>query len=302
MFVKEVLAKGSALLASAQNNTAKIETPFLDAALLLAEVLHTDRAGLVVREKEIVSMENCDLFQNLLKRRMEGECIAYLLGRKEFYGLEFLVNPAVLVPRPETETLVEAAINACKNLKNTSPKKIRILDLCTGSGAAAIAFKHEIQDSEVWASDISAEALETAKRNSKKLLGNLSGDFEPVHFIQSDLFNELFNHIENNSLDLIMANPPYITADEISSLPPEVRHEPKLALDGGKDGMDLIRKIISGAKSFLCPGGLLLLEADPRQIPVIRLDFEDNSYENICIYRDLSDERVISAVNDSARK
>ncbi|MDR1899030.1 MAG: peptide chain release factor N(5)-glutamine methyltransferase, partial [Treponema sp.] len=163
MTVRETLAEGTARL-----REGNIESPALDASLLLAGALQTDRAGVIAAGPETVAGEVRARFTGLLERRLSGECVAYLLGTKEFRGLDFTVSPAVLVPRPDTETLVEAALEAVR--ASPAPPPLSLLDLCTGSGAVAVALKHEAPFLEVWASDISAEALEVAEANAARLL------------------------------------------------------------------------------------------------------------------------------------
>ncbi|MDR0456280.1 MAG: peptide chain release factor N(5)-glutamine methyltransferase [Treponema sp.] len=307
MTIREALAGGSAALAA-----AGIENPGLDASLLLAEVFNISRSSLMAAATEPLTETSNAAFDSLIKRRLAGECTAYILGKKEFYGLDFQVNSSVLVPRPDTEILVEAALKQLKigsgksgrildcmrsvHTKgmcaeaNTLPKqesvlKGRILDLCTGCGAAAIALKHEMPDLEVWAADISAEALEVAAANATRLL--TTGE---IHFCLGNLFDAL----PSSPFTLILSNPPYIPSAEIAGLSPEVRGEPILALDGGSDGLDIISNIISRAPEFLCPGGILLLEADPRQMEQIGSLLSQARFTNIQTHRDLSGkERVI---------
>jgi release factor glutamine methyltransferase len=287
--VREALASGTGAL-----RAAGVENPGLDAALLLAEVLGMSRSSLTAAGPDPLTEESFSAFNGLIKRRLAGECVAYILGRKEFYGLEFLVNPAVLIPRPETETLVQLAMsNEQLAIKEKRERKgpVRVLDLCTGSGVVAITLKHERPEWEVWATDISAEALETAQINAARLLPPGS-----IHFCHGDLFDALLPLLTAHCslLTVIVSNPPYIPTAEIAGLSPEVRGEPVLALDGGGDGLDVIRKIIVGALEFLCPGGMLLLEADPRQMEKIAGLFEKNGFTDVKIYNDLSGrERVI---------
>jgi release factor glutamine methyltransferase len=310
MTIREALAESSAVLAA-----AGIESPGLDASLLLAEVLNISRSSLMAAASEPLAETSRAAFDGLIKRRLAGECTAYILGRKEFYGLDFQVNPAVLVPRPDTETLVEATL---KQLINRLP--LRVLDLCTGCGAAAIALKHTMPELEVWAADISVEALGVAQANAIRLLPN-----ETIHFCCGDLFDAVLNggsgtegaalppwglgidvrnqseiptrndHKQRSSLfSIIVSNPPYIPTAEIAGLSPEVRREPMLALDGGSDGLDIIRSIISRAPEFLCSGGSLLLEADPRQMQRIDYLLLQAGFTGIQTHRDLSGkERVI---------
>jgi release factor glutamine methyltransferase len=306
MTIRETLAEGSAVLKS-----DGIESPALDASLLLAEILHTSRASLIAGGPDQLAEESLAAFRRLIKRRRAGECVAYILGRKEFRGLDFAVNPAVLVPRPDTETLVDAAVvilrkNPTQGRRVPQGRRIpqgcadtvmaakgaalRVLDLCTGSGAAAVSLKHEMPELEVWASDISAGALEIARANAARLIPPERRT--AVHFCLGDLFDTL--PPIRPPFTLIVSNPPYIPGDQIQNLSPEVRKEPRIALDGGEDGLDIIRNIIAGAPDFLSPGGALLLEADPAQMRTIAGMLEKKGFINIQTYRDLSDqERVI---------
>ncbi|MDR2618669.1 MAG: peptide chain release factor N(5)-glutamine methyltransferase [Treponema sp.] len=296
--VRETLAEGAALLAQ-----GGIDTPGLDASLLLAHILHTRREGLIIRGPDFIAHKDREQFRLLLERRLQGECVAYILGRKEFRGLEFTVTPDVLVPRPDTETLVEAVLEEIKEIEETRKagsgkqnQRLEVLDLCTGSGAVAIALKHEQPDLEITASDISGKALAVAAENCVKLLGSMS-----IRFIASDLFEKLTPDPENpgndaNRFDIILSNPPYIPSLKIDSLAPEVRREPRLALDGGSDGMDLIRLIAAQGKERLKPSGSLFLEADPGQMKTIAAILKDSGFTLIKTFPDLGGmERVIKA-------
>jgi release factor glutamine methyltransferase len=290
MTVRETLAEGTALLAS-----SNIDTPALDASLLLAAILGVDRAHLLLAYPDSLPSGVSHRFKELLERRLGGECVAYILGHKEFRNLDFMVNPAVLVPRPDTETLVEAALEFCGKaltLPRAGPGGLRLLDLGTGSGAVAVALKHEVPGLEMWASDISEEALETARANATRLLGPGPAGYTGVRFIKSDLFA----HIPGQ-FHVIISNPPYVPGAEIETLSPEVRREPRLALDGGRDGLDLIRLLISEAPDRLYPGGGLFIEADPRQMTTLAALLETGGLKDIQTYRDLSGKkRVIGAV------
>jgi release factor glutamine methyltransferase len=283
MTIQEALTDGTGRL-----RNAHIDTPALDAALLLAEVLHTDKAGLIIHASVTITKENHEKFRSLINRRLAGESIAYILGQKEFRGLNFTVSPDVLVPRPDTETLVEAAIKELGSVRDRTDSNsfAVILDLCTGSGAIAIALKNECPGLEVWASDISEASLNIAKANSARLLHD-----NAVHFVRADLFT---NAPFPKNFDLIVSNPPYIPSTEIESLTKEVRMEPRLALDGGPDGLDIIRKISVGAGQYLADNGILLLEADPRQMDAIRGILLSNGFRDLRLYKDLSGlDRVI---------
>ena len=293
MKIRDALSRGSAIL-KAKN----IDTAALDASLLLAEVLAMSRAALIAAAHDEITAEQYAGFHTLIERRKNGECTAYILGKKEFYGLDFTVNHNVLVPRPDTEILVETA------LQKLEMDTLRVLDLCTGSGAIAIALKHERPALEVWAADISAKALEVAQTNAARLLPENS----PVHFCLGNLFEALsdktalqstapdFQLTLNSSFHLIVSNPPYIPTNEIGSLAPEVRREPCIALDGGSDGLDIIRIIVRDAPEHLHSGGTLLIEADPRQMKEIKRMLEQSGFDGVQTYKDLSgQERVIGA-------
>jgi release factor glutamine methyltransferase len=297
MTIQTAVTKGSGLLRrTGENISACVTSPLLDASLLLAHVLNTTREGLVLAGNETIADGSYNAFLRLIERRLSGECIAYILGKKEFRGLDFTVSPAVLVPRPDTEILVEAALARIDG----SPPPLTTLDLCTGSGAAAIALKHERPAADLTASDISEAALEIAGINAARLLGNAGADTgggasgaeaRPLHvsFIKSDLFENI-----PGRFNLVMANPPYIPSEEIDGLAPEVRMEPRTALDGGKDGLALVRRIIAEAPRHLFPGGSLLLEIDPRKAPVVRHLLEKAGFNGIQSYRDLAGlERVM---------
>ena len=303
MTVREALAEGSAALKS-----AGVSSPALDASLLLAELLRVSRTSLIASGPDPLPAESAAAFRRLIERRRGGECVAYILGRKEFRGLDFGVNPAVLVPRPDTETLVEAALETirerdAKRGGEYAAQALSVLDLCTGSGAVAVALKHEMPGLEVWAADISGDALETAKANAARLLP--PERCAPVRFRLGDLFEALSagpGRPGADSFDLIVSNPPYVPGGEIPNLSPEVRKEPRLALDGGGDGLDIIRKIISRAPDFLCPGGALLLEADPAQMRAAAGLLAAEGFINIKTYMDMSNnERVIGGCGPAGR-
>jgi len=276
MLIREAMAQGSADL-----KYAGIKTPGLDASLLLAYILKTDRTKLIAKETDSISDEESKSFCELIERRANGECTAYIIGKKEFRGLEFDVNPFVLVPRPETETLVETAVDIVqKKLQDNS--LTNILDLCTGSGAVAISLKNEIPLCEITATDVSSNALKIAIQNAEKLLGG-----NHIDFFQGDLYSALPSPLPA-PFSLIVSNPPYISSDEIQTLSAEVQNEPRLALDGGASGLEIITRIIKNAPDYLKQNGYLLLEADPRQMAQITTLFEKNKFKNIQLYKDLS--------------
>jgi release factor glutamine methyltransferase len=255
----------------------------LDAVLLLAFTFKTTREKLILMDTETLEGAAAADFKRLLERRIAGECVTYILGTREFWGLDFAVTPDVLVPRPDTETLVEAALAA---LAHADPSPA-LLDLCTGSGAVAIALKHELPFLKVYAADISPQALAIARKNAERLLAGLAGNpgsGDSLCFLEGDLFEP----VPPIRFDLITANPPYVPSAAIPLLPREVRLEPPLALDGGADGLDLIRRIVEDAPAFLRSGGRLIMEADPRQMPGIALILKKKGYRDIKAHQDLS--------------
>jgi release factor glutamine methyltransferase len=265
----------------------------LDADLFLAEALHTGKVELILRGGLPIGEGEYRRFRGFIRRRLSGEAAAYILGRKEFWGLEFSVTPAVLIPRPDTEILVERALY----LLGVLSPPLRVLDLCTGSGAVGIALKRERPDLEVWASDISPAALEIAERNAAKLLPGGRGG---IRFLPGDLFSALDTPEGSGFFSLILGNPPYIPSGLIDTLPPEVRREPRISLDGGEDGLALIRRIARGAPGRLREGGVLLLEGDPGQMPAMGGILTGEGFSRITFHRDLSgDERVIEGWKDA---
>jgi len=294
MTIREILNEGTKKLKAPQINSV-IDTPALDATLLLAHSLQIRREDLILRENEKMDKVAAKIFFDYINRRMGGECIAYILGRKEFRAMDFMVNPHVLVPRPDTEIIVETVIeyiDSLTALHEEGKNGLSLLDLCTGSGAIGISIKKERPLLAITASDISPEALRVAKDNAAKLLKFKTEEREAgVDFILSDLFEKI-----DGKFNIIVSNPPYIRTDDFSSLAPEVHREPALALDGGRDGLDKIKKIITHAPDYLKQGGRLFLEAAPEQMPAISNFFSENGYCNIMLHKDLgSRERVISA-------
>jgi release factor glutamine methyltransferase len=257
-----------------------VDTPDLDASLLLADALGCSRTQLLCAASESVSEKAEIAYKNALKQRLSGECVAYIVGYKEFWGLRFMVNSSTLTPRPDTETLVEAALAVADASGARS-----CLDLCAGSGAVAIALKHERSHLAVSGSDISKSVLDVARANAE-------AHHVDVQWIASDLFDRIEGYF-----DIIVSNPPYIPTSMIAELAPEVRKEPRLALDGGADGLDSIKKIIVEAKTRLNQGGALLMEADPRQMPAVAELLRENKWQAIRTYKDLSGcERVIGGI------
>jgi release factor glutamine methyltransferase len=264
---------------------ANIPNPSLDAGVLLAYMLGVGREKLFLIDE--IDDEDAARFDELIEKRASGICAAYLVGHKEFFGLDFLVTPDVLVPRPETEALVENIISH-KGTKDT-----KVLDLCTGTGAIAIALKHEMPDWEVWATDISEEALAVAKKNCINILGSETA----ICFLRGDLYNAFVPSCTLcETFTIIAANPPYVPDADIADLAPEVRNEPRIALAGGGDGLAIIRRIVEGAPAHLEAGGRIFLEADPRQMEAIAALLAEHGFSGIEIVKDIAGNgRVIGA-------
>lgn len=237
MTIKETLKKGMIIL---KNNN--VESPKLKSRLLLQYILKKSRQYLIIYDnEEIGKKEQWEYFINI-EKLTKGIPLQHITHSQEFMEMDFYVNEDVLIPRPDTEILVEEVIKIAKNID-----KPRILDLCTGSGAIAISIEKNLANAEVFAVDISEKALEVARKNASKLEAN-------VKFIKSNLFNNL----KKMKFDIIVSNPPYIKKEDIKLLSIEVQREPEIALDGGSDGLEFYRKITKQAieylkfKSYLC--------------------------------------------------
>jgi len=234
---------------------SRIESPALTADLLLGFVLGWERVGILSRPEHCVGQEAWSGFQNLVRRRAKGEPLQYLTGEREFYGLAFRVTPDVLIPRPETELLVEKAIDL---IRSSGLHQARFLDVGTGSGCIAVSVAHEIPASLGWAVDSSSAALRIARENAVR-----NHVEERLLLIQADLL-ECFP--PESCFDFILCNPPYIPLGEYDSLPSEVRdYEPHDALFGGESGLEIYSRLIPEVASRLASGGYLLLEAGAGQ-------------------------------------
>lgn len=227
---------------------AGIESARLDALLIFEHILPIERAYLSITGRQLTRKEEKQLHR-LVQRRIAREPIAYLLGSREFYGLEFKVNKSVLIPRPETEALVE-------HVSKHAPKDARVLDMGTGSGCIGLTIKNLRHDADVTLSDISADALKVAKRNAKLL------KFD-VNIIQSDMFNKL-----KKPFDVVCANLPYVPTSR--DYAPELNFEPSIALYSGDDGLDHYRRFLDELEAHIRPGGFCIIEHDPSQLTALK--------------------------------
>lgn len=218
----------------------------LDARLLAQHVLGWDAARLLTHGDEAATPQFQQLFESMVARRVSREPLAYITGTREFWQLAIEVTPAVLIPRPETELLVEAALDHCERLH-----PLRIVDVCTGSGCVAVALAREFGKATVIASDISADAIDVARRNVAR-----HGLTSRVRLLHADLLSCVFERV-----DLVVANPPYVPSGDAPSLQPEVRDfEPRGALFAGPDGLQVVRRLVAESAAVLPRGGVLMFE------------------------------------------
>ena len=254
----EVIKIGSKLL-----KEKKIPTHILDSELLLSKTLNKSREEILVNLDIKVDQNQISIFQEYLNRRSKNEPIAYILEEKEFWSEKFIVNKDTLIPRPETELLVNKLIEIFKN------KKISILDIGTGSGCIIISLLNNLKQSKGVGIDISKKALIMAKKNSLK--------FESKNRVK--FFNKSLQNIFDKKFDLIVSNPPYIKKKDLKNLSDDIKkYEPRIALDGGNDGLDLIEKIIYKSKEILKLNGMLALEIGNEQIKRVSKTLIDNNF------------------------
>lgn len=253
------------------------ETPRLDTEILLAHACRCQRIELYTRFDDIVGEHQRTLMRELVRRRVDAEPVAYLVGHREFFGLDFRVTPDVLIPRPDTETLVVELLELCK--ERNLP---RILDVGTGCGCIAIAAAVNLPSAQVTATDISRAAVEVARENAAA--HNVA---DRIRFLQGDLFHPLGT---SEQFEIIASNPPYVAQRELATLQDDVRnHEPHIALDGGADGLDHIRRLVAEAPAYLAPGGQLIFEVSPEQQGVVdELLCVDAAYTHSGKVQDLS--------------
>ncbi|MDP3732362.1 MAG: peptide chain release factor N(5)-glutamine methyltransferase [Candidatus Omnitrophota bacterium] len=253
--------------------------------LLFTDILNCNRLSLYLNKDIFLDKAKSSLVSSVLKKRIRGEPLQYILGKTEFMGLEFKITPDVFIPRPETEILVEKTIDIFHSSKFIVHS---LLDIGTGSGCIAISLAKFLPKAKITAIDISENAIKIAKQNA--LLNNVK-----VNFLTSDLFSNY--ELRTTNYELIISNPPYIPTQEIETLQPEVKYEPYMALDGGKDGLNFYRRIIDKASRYLKKGGFLIMEMGFNQKDAIKNIFQKSGYfqiiESIKDYNNM--DRVIIA-------
>jgi release factor glutamine methyltransferase len=297
--VRTALKEGIARL-----RAAHVPSDTLAAEILLMHALGRDRTWLYTNPESLLDPAAGEKYFALIARRTSGEPTQYLTGKQEFWGLEFEVTPAVLIPRPETEHVVEVALERLGargikiNMKTGAPSApLRVADVGTGSGCLAVALAHELPHAEIVASDISAAALEVARRNAVRHAVS-----DRIHFIECDLLGASSGSPlvpRPSSLDLIVSNPPYVARNEAATLQREVRdHEPDAALFGGPTGVEIYARLIEQSGALLRPGGILVLELGYNSAGEVRKMFHvKQHWANVNITNDLAGiPRVLAAV------
>ena len=261
-----------------------IDSARLDAEILLAHALESERLRLYLDYEKPVLAEERNRFRALVQRRaVERVPVSLLLGQREFWSLRFRVTGDVLTPRPETETLVDAALSKVADTESA----VRILDVGTGSGAIALSLASELPHAEITATDLSAPALQIATENADHLHMR-----ERIRFLAGDLFEP----VASERFDLVVSNPPYVARDQAASLPPELSHEPEMALFAGADGLEVIKRLVAEAGDHLSPRGWLLFELSPRQIETVEMELAEAGFSEIERHFDLaSSARVVGA-------
>jgi release factor glutamine methyltransferase len=252
------------------------ESARLDAEVLLAHARNCKRIQLYTDYDAVLPDDVRARMRELVKRRAAAEPVAYLVGHREFFSLDFEVTRDVLIPRPDTETLVVEALELLKPVAEP-----RVLEIGTGSGCIAVSLAVNRPEAQVIATDASPDALTAASRNVER-----HGVVEQIEFRKGDLFAPLK---EGEQFNLIVSNPPYVPTAEIDRLAADVReHEPRSALDGGTDGLDVIRRIVAGAAPYLAPGGWVVLECSPEQVTAVRELFGDAGFGEVHVRQDLA--------------
>ena len=263
---------------------AGFDTPQMDARLLLCHAAGISHAQLISIMQEPASTEMQRVFASLVSRRLANEPVHRIIGMREFYGRDFILGPDALIPRPDTETLVDVVLEKIGD----HGQPLSILDLGTGSGVIALTLACEFSKAQVTAVDVSDAVLENCQENSKRL-----GVVDRVTVLKSDMFENV-----DGAFDLIVSNPPYIPTKDIKALSPEVRlYDPERALDGGTDGLDFYRQIFSSAQDYLKQGAMLIVEFGIGQTDDISQLATNNGFENLEVHYDLGSLPRVLSVN-----
>lgn len=269
-------------------------SPELDISVILSHLLGVSRSFLLAHGENSLDSTEQPFFE-AINSRSKGTPVAYITGIKEFWGLPFKVTPAVLIPKPDTEILVERAIEIIERLqKETSPESISVLDVCTGSGCIAISIKHTFPQIQMTATDISPPALEIARFNAQtNLVPHTPHCEESIRFYEQDLRNGLVD-VHSGTYNLIVSNPPYVPSDLARELLCDGRNEPIVALDGGTDGLDLVRELITQAKKVLAHNGRILIETGEYNAKEAASYLNLKGFIDIVVHKDLEgQDRVI---------
>ncbi|MEZ5360619.1 MAG: peptide chain release factor N(5)-glutamine methyltransferase [Candidatus Zixiibacteriota bacterium] len=263
---------------------AGIDAGKAEAEIILCELLDCERLKLYLDGHTMITPEIIDRFNQIVEKRLTRYPLQYILGSAYFYGRKFVVNESVMVPCPETELLLESVLRSAR-LSNSNP--VRLLDIGTGSGVVSVSSKLENPDLDVTASDISPDALAVAQKNAGRF-----GVLEKIRWVESDLFE---NIDAGMTFDIIASNPPYINSDDYDTLPPEVKADPTLSLLGGKQGMEIIDRLLKQAPDYLNPSGTLAFEIGYDQADLIFERVEsDDRYVRCSLLKDLADiDRVV---------
>ncbi len=271
---------------------SNIESPNINAEVLLAHVLSCDRIELHTNPDKIINDGDINKYKTLINKRANHVPLQYITGHVEFMSLDFVVDEHTLIPRQDTEILVEAALNKIKN-RIPSNETMTIVDIGAGCGNIAISLATNLQNAQVYASDISRKALAVAGINVRR-----HRVVDRVHLLHGDLFKSFDGHLNRGNVDLIVSNPPYVREADWNKLEPEINeHEPREALVGGKDGLCFYKRIIREAPEWLRPEGFLILEVGETQAETItKLIETEGHYENIEITKDLQKiDRIVLA-------
>jgi release factor glutamine methyltransferase len=265
------------------------ESPRLNVELLLSHVLKLKRIELYLNFERILKPEELAEFKSLLKRRLGNEPVQYIIGETEFFSLKFLVNKSVLIPRPETEILVEKVIDFCKK-KYPEDKTINVLDIGTGSGNIAISLAKNLPLAKVVAIDISNEALETAHKNAE--IHNVS---EQIQFKKIDIITEKIPSEMGKKIDILVSNPPYIPLQEFQNLPDEIKKfEPEIALHDNSDGFSFYKKIVDLCELFFNSSGSIFFEAHYKGGETLKNILEQKGFRSVSLYKDYNEiDRVV---------